>query len=88
MVDQMHKRVISNENERSKWPSEENIIKSLQAQLNLRLRMDCMHTNEHKFNKKALSCSKVTATWRGLLRNEGYLPENWASNPGVLVGIR
>jgi hypothetical protein len=82
------KRVISNDNDRSKWPSEDNIKKDLLSQINLRLRMDCLHTNECKFDKKALSSGKVTATWKGLLRNEGYLPENWASNPGVLVGIR
>jgi ribonuclease HI/exonuclease III len=82
------KRVISYDNDRSKWPTEVNIKKEFQSQINLRLRMDCLHTNEHRFNKKALSSSKVTATWKGLLRNEGYLPENWASNPGVLVGIR
>jgi ribonuclease HI/exonuclease III len=82
------KRVISNDNDRSKWPSETNIVNDLRSQINLRLRMDCLQTNEQKFERKALSQSKATATWKGLLKNEEFLPEKWASNPGVLVGIR
>jgi ribonuclease HI len=82
------KRVITHDNERSKWPTKVNILNDIRSQINLRLRIDCMQTNEKRFEVKALSCSKVTATWRGILQNEEYLPENWASNPGVLVGIR
>ncbi|XP_006457646.1 hypothetical protein AGABI2DRAFT_80021 [Agaricus bisporus var. bisporus H97] len=82
------KRVISDSNDRTKWPSKTNIENALQAQINLRLRVDCLQTNERKYGNKALSADKVKATWKGLLKDEDLLPDNWIANPGFLVGIR
>jgi len=82
------KRVISHENEQPKWPTKASITNDVRSQINMCLRIDCIQTNEKRFKRKALSCGKVTAMWRGTLQNEEYLPENWASNPRVLVGIR
>lgn len=82
------KRVIHNNNDQEKWPRPPQIIQSLRKQIELRLRMDCIHTNEHKYKKKAIQKNLVVATWRDLLINEDSLPPDWISKPGVLVGIR
>jgi hypothetical protein len=50
--------------------------------------MDCLHTNENRFEQKAINKNRVVNTWKGLLENEDKLPKDWISNPGVLVGIR
>lgn len=82
------KRVINNENNERKWPSTQHIRLKLEKQINIRIKMDCIHTNEYKFNKKTLNKNSVKNTWRGLLENENRLPNNWTSKPGVLVGIQ
>jgi hypothetical protein len=81
-------RVISNNNDQGKWPQKQQIIHSLRKQLELRLRMDIIHTNESKYDKKAIRKGKVVATWTGLIKDEESSAHNWASNPGVLVGVR
>ncbi|XP_006463019.1 hypothetical protein AGABI2DRAFT_73401 [Agaricus bisporus var. bisporus H97] len=82
------KRVIGDDNNREKWPRNEHIVANIYNQINLRLRIDCLHTNESKFGKKAISIDKVKATWKDTLKDEIFLPDNWAYSPGVLVGIR
>jgi hypothetical protein len=69
------KRIIGDNSKRRKWLTRTNIVNEQQTQLNLRLRMDCLHTNERKFDRKAISQQKVESTWKGLQRNEGHLPE-------------
>jgi len=76
-------RVIRNEGElttanevRSKWL----------AAVNLRLELDRKMTNP-KYEKKALNKSLVLGTWKGVLKNEQDLPDDWIREDGVLVGM-
>ena len=76
-------RVIRNEGEltttnevRSKWL----------AAVNLRLELDRKMTNP-KYKKKALNKSLVLSTWKGVLKNEQDLPDDWIREDGVLVGM-
>ena len=55
--------------------------------INKRLTIDRHLTNDIRFGKRALNSKLVKNTWRGCLKNEEYLPENWDRNRGVLVGI-
>jgi hypothetical protein len=40
-----------------------------------------------KYGKKATKQQTVLSTWKGLLKDEKNLPNNWLKSPGVLVGI-
>jgi hypothetical protein len=82
------KRVIEFENNPRKWPKKNQILNALLHRLNLRLRLDCLHTNEARYNRKAIRQQSVKKTWSGLLINEENLPPNWPRSSGVLVGIR
>lgn len=55
--------------------------------MNMRLRMDQLHTNKARYKKKALKKSIVLNTWNKTLHNEGDLPPDWSRELGVLVGI-
>lgn len=81
-------RVIEHDNDQTKWPSRINIKRQLERKLNLRLKMDCLQTNEIKYKKKAICSRKVKATWSGTIVNEKNLQLDWVMFPGVLVGIR
>jgi ribonuclease HI len=82
------RRVIEFEDDPGKWPTKNNIITSLKHKINLRLRMDCIHTNNARFDRKAIRQSKMKKTWSGTLENEQDLPPDWPRSKGVLVGIR
>ena len=56
------------------------------AAVNLRLELDRKMTNP-KYEKKALNKSLVLGTWKGVLKNEQDLPDDWIREDGVLVGI-
>jgi len=77
------KRVIQNEGElvtanevRNKWL----------AAINVRIELDRKMTNP-KYEKKALKKSLVLGTWKGVLKNERDLPDDWIRENGVLVGM-
>jgi hypothetical protein len=36
--------------------------------------MDCIHTNEYRYDERSLNKNKVKYTWEGLLDNENNLP--------------
>lgn len=54
------------------------------SMMNTRLRLDITMT-DRRFGKKALSPRRVQATWRGTLKDEEYLPEEWCGPSGVLA---
>ncbi|KZT18711.1 hypothetical protein NEOLEDRAFT_1038555, partial [Neolentinus lepideus HHB14362 ss-1] len=54
--------------------------------MNRRLHIDRIMACKIKRSPK--DTKKVTATWKGTLKNESNLPSTWASHPEVLVGIR
>lgn len=80
-------RVIERDNERAKWAKKNQILNQLKYRLNLRLKMDCILTNERKFSQRALRPKTVLKTWGGLIQNEADLPNDWTKGFGVLVGI-
>jgi hypothetical protein len=82
------KRVIEFENNPNKWPTRNQVLNSLKHRLNLRLRIDCLHTNKARFDRKAIRQSLVKKTWCGTLINKQDLPPDWPRSNGVLVGIR
>ncbi|KAJ7258285.1 hypothetical protein C8J57DRAFT_1073772 [Mycena rebaudengoi] len=56
--------------------------------INERLSIDRNLTSELKHGKQySLSIPLVLETWKGTLKDEGVLPENWIRGPEVLVGI-
>ncbi len=54
--------------------------------INDRIELDCLMTNK-RFSKRALKHGIVKSTWKGVLREEEQLPNNWVGASGVLVGI-
>lgn len=58
-----------------------------EARLNTRLALDQGGTCARVHKKRALSGDKVLATWRGALRDEQALPDDWLAITEVLVGI-
>ncbi|KAH9833132.1 uncharacterized protein C8Q71DRAFT_725810 [Rhodofomes roseus] len=68
--------------------SEDEITNRWLQAINDRLAIDCNMTNTTKYGKKAIRPEIVKQTWRGVLRNEAYLPYDWAKgHVEVLVGI-
>ncbi|KAJ7599832.1 hypothetical protein C8J56DRAFT_767643 [Mycena floridula] len=55
--------------------------------INARLAEDRLLTNKFQYKNKALEKAVVLNTWRGTLKNEGFLPVDWIRGPEVLVGI-
>lgn len=82
-------RVIQHESDNTWKHSDAQIKNRLLQRLNSRFRLDCIQTNTHKFDKKAIRESLVNATWNGILVNKGPNegPKIWLRKPGVLVGI-
>ncbi|KAF8176886.1 hypothetical protein K438DRAFT_1607107 [Mycena galopus ATCC 62051] len=52
-----------------------------------RFMVDCAATNEIKYGKRAIKKKTVLKTWKGVLKNEELLPQDWTRETGVLVGI-
>jgi len=55
--------------------------------INKRLTTDRHLTNVTRFGKRALNEKLIKRTWKGCLKDEEFLPDNWHRNRGVLVGI-
>jgi ribonuclease HI len=55
--------------------------------LNDKIQLDGYLCSKRRFGKKARSKKVVLATWRGALRDEAELPEDWTGLSGVLVGM-
>ncbi|KAJ7328386.1 hypothetical protein DFH08DRAFT_709582 [Mycena albidolilacea] len=56
------------------------------ATMNPRLKLDCKMT-DRMFEKKAIPVKKVLHTWKGILKGEDKLPDDWTGSAEVLVGI-
>jgi hypothetical protein len=54
--------------------------------INDRLELDCRMTNT-RYGTKAISQGLVYKTWKGTLKDEEELPEDWMTKSEVLVGI-
>lgn len=79
-------RVIDSDN--NEQPSIDEIRNKWLKAINDRLAMDCKMTNKKKYGKKAIKEKLVQDTWRGVLKNENYLPHDWTKGRvEVLVGI-
>ncbi|KAF9540733.1 hypothetical protein CPC08DRAFT_650795, partial [Agrocybe pediades] len=80
---------ISLEGDPERIPTAQETTKTWLRQINRRLRIDCLHTDKMRYGKKALKVQLVETTWWGILRKQGDLPDDWATNPTteVLVGI-
>ncbi|OJT08309.1 LINE-1 retrotransposable element ORF2 protein [Trametes pubescens] len=63
------------------------IVNRFAAKLNRRIALDQGATNVRMHRKRAVKVAKVQNTWKGLLREEHTLPEDWMGMQGVLVGI-
>ncbi|XP_006460379.1 hypothetical protein AGABI2DRAFT_177963 [Agaricus bisporus var. bisporus H97] len=81
-------RVLDHDNENLYWPSRTEIANTIKFKINHRLRMDCIHADARKFDKKAIREDLVVNTWKGLLENENSLEVDWISKNRVLVGNR
>ncbi|KAH9847291.1 ribonuclease H-like protein [Lenzites betulinus] len=55
------------------------------AAMNARLKMDIALTHK-RWASSRIQKSVVLATWRGVVRDEKSLPDDWTSESGVLVG--
>ncbi|KAJ7234092.1 hypothetical protein C8J57DRAFT_1090027 [Mycena rebaudengoi] len=54
--------------------------------INERIKIDISLTSELKYGKEySLASSPVLDTWKGTLKDEEGLPENWIRGPGVLA---
>lgn len=80
-------RVIGWEATPERRHSEREILNRFGGKLNKRVQMDQGATNVRVHKKKALGRVKVLSTWRGLLRAESEIPEDWLHLTGILVGI-
>ena len=76
-------RVIRNNNEQHS-PIE--IKRRWINSINTRINLDQKMTNP-KYEKKAIPGWLVQATWKGVLKDEKDIPDDWIKNAGVLVGI-
>ncbi|THU87701.1 hypothetical protein K435DRAFT_681243, partial [Dendrothele bispora CBS 962.96] len=54
--------------------------------MNEHLQLD-RHMTSLSFGKKWVSPKLVKATWKGILKAEDFLPDDWVTNTGVLVSI-
>ncbi|KIY47302.1 hypothetical protein FISHEDRAFT_45603 [Fistulina hepatica ATCC 64428] len=70
----------------AKWKSNNHIRNMWIHAINTCLSIDRMMTNRYKFGKLALKKELVLQTWSGVLLNEDSLPDDWISEPRVLVG--
>lgn len=78
-------RVIGRGGDPEKEHTAEEIRNRWQKKINTRLAMDQALTTK-SLGRKATKEALVYDTWRGTLREEGSLPDEWIGLPGVLVG--
>ncbi|OJT01831.1 Transposon TX1 uncharacterized 149 kDa protein [Trametes pubescens] len=78
-------RVIGWEETPDKRHSRGEIRRRFEARLNQRLSLDQGGTCVRVHKKKAVSGAKVRATWKGIIRDEEILPEDWLNETGVLL---
>ncbi|THU81224.1 hypothetical protein K435DRAFT_574333, partial [Dendrothele bispora CBS 962.96] len=76
-------RVIQNNNTPF---TEQEVENRWNYMMNERLQLDRRMTSL-KFGKRRVNPKLVKATWKGLLKAENSLPDDWVTNTGVLVGI-
>jgi hypothetical protein len=81
-------RVLNHENDPLHWPSTNEIVNNIKNHINLRLRLDCIHTDTNKSNQIAINENLVINTGKGILENEQALGKDWIKNNRVLVGNR
>ncbi|KAJ7458711.1 hypothetical protein B0H11DRAFT_1693074, partial [Mycena galericulata] len=56
--------------------------------INERIEIDRNLTNHLKFGKQySVAPSLVLETWKGVIKDEDKLPDDWLRGPEVLVGI-
>ena len=77
---------IQHENDPDKLHTQDEITNRWLQAINVRLKMDRLHTDTLKYGKRALKEKLVLQTWSGVLYNEQDLPDNWIRAAGVLVG--
>ncbi|KAF7982921.1 hypothetical protein HWV62_25202 [Athelia sp. TMB] len=68
------------------WPKENEIRNLWIASMNQRLDLDKAMTSK-KFEKKAISRTKVLQTWRNTLKDEKNLPDDWTNVREVLTAL-
>ncbi|KAK0459915.1 ribonuclease H-like protein [Armillaria novae-zelandiae] len=67
--------------------SEREIENRFLYSLNERLQTDLAAIRKKKARKQGISMESVLQTWKGVIKNERGLPEDWTGTSGVLVGI-
>ncbi|KAK0477671.1 hypothetical protein IW261DRAFT_1338283, partial [Armillaria novae-zelandiae] len=80
-----NKRVIQREGNGS--TSEREIRNRFLYAMSERLQMGLAALKKNKARKRGISTETVLRTWKGVIKNEGDLPEDWAGTTRVLVGI-
>ncbi|KAK0484920.1 hypothetical protein IW261DRAFT_1330832 [Armillaria novae-zelandiae] len=80
-----NERVIQREGNGS--TSEREIRNRFLYAMNERLQMDLAALKKKKARKRGISTETVLKTWKGVIKNEGDLPEDWTGTTGFLVGI-
>lgn len=81
------RRVIDLGSNEDLWQTNVQIGRAWRSQLEHRLILD-QAMSHRKYEKKAINKETVLRTWRGLLKNEEDLPDDWLCTPaGFLVGI-
>ena len=78
--------VIQHGNDQNKLHTPDEIMNRWHRAINIRLKMDRLHTDTLKYGKRALKEKLILQTWSGVLHNEQDLPDNWIWAAGVLVG--
>ncbi|EPS99146.1 hypothetical protein FOMPIDRAFT_1125028 [Fomitopsis schrenkii] len=79
-------RVIANGDADGWQHTSESVSAQWEAAVNARLRQDAAGTSR-KYGRLALKKDLVLATWRGTLKDERTLPDDWTKVHRVLVGI-
>lgn len=81
-------RVIQREEQPEKYHTESELKNKWLHTINMRLKLDKLHTNISRYGKQAIKESTVLHTWSGVLMDEENLQDNWVWQSGVLVGIK
>ncbi|KAK0464007.1 hypothetical protein IW261DRAFT_1347495, partial [Armillaria novae-zelandiae] len=80
-----NERVIQREGTGS--ASEREIENRFLYSMTERLQTDLAAIRKGKARKRGISTESVLQTWKGVIKNEKGLPEDWTGTSGVLVGI-
>ncbi|KAK0505575.1 hypothetical protein EDD18DRAFT_1316386 [Armillaria luteobubalina] len=67
--------------------SEREIKNRFLYSMNERLQTDLAAIRKKRARKRGISTESVLRTWKGVIKNERDLPEDWTGIAGVLVGI-